>query len=115
MADERWRVFVSHTSELRDYPVGGSYVAAVERAVSAAGHVIVDMADFPAASQASAQECISVSGVVMCWSGCWAPGTGLRSVISRTCRIRSWSSGPRPRPTSTGACLVVCVRGRSCR
>lgn len=58
MADERWRVFVSHTSELRDYPVGGSYVAAVERAVSAAGHVIVDMADFPATSQASAQECI---------------------------------------------------------
>lgn len=43
-----WRVFVSHTSELRDYPRGDSYVAAVERAVSAAGHVIVDATDFPA-------------------------------------------------------------------
>lgn len=52
-----WRVFVSHTSELRDFPPGGSYVTAVERAVSAAGHVIVDMADFPAASQPAAQLC----------------------------------------------------------
>jgi hypothetical protein len=32
-------------------------VAAVERAVSAAGHVIVDMTDFPAAGQAPAQVC----------------------------------------------------------
>jgi hypothetical protein len=43
-----WRVFLSHTSELRDFPKGKSYVAAVEQAVSAAGHVIVDMAGFPA-------------------------------------------------------------------
>jgi hypothetical protein len=33
-------------------------VAEVERAVSAAGHVIVDMADFPAADQPPAQLCI---------------------------------------------------------
>jgi len=46
-----WRVFVSHTSELREFPPGNSYVAAVERAISAEGHVIVDMADFPAADQ----------------------------------------------------------------
>ena len=53
-----WRVFVSHTSELRDYPPGNSYVAAVERAISAAGHVIVDMADFPAADRPPAQLCV---------------------------------------------------------
>ena len=52
-----WRVFVSHTSELRDFPRGASYVAAVERAISAAGHVIVDMADFPAADLPAAQLC----------------------------------------------------------
>ena len=52
-----WRVFISHTSELRDFPEGKSYVAAVERAISAAGHVIVDMADFPAADQPAAQLC----------------------------------------------------------
>ena len=50
-------MFVSHTSELRDFPKGTSYVAAVERAISAAGHVIVDMADFPAADQAPARVC----------------------------------------------------------
>ena len=52
-----WRVFISHTSELREFPPGTSYLAAVERAVSAAGHVIVDMADFPAADQPAAQVC----------------------------------------------------------
>jgi ATPase family associated with various cellular activities (AAA)/Domain of unknown function (DUF4062) len=52
-----WRVFISHTSELRDFPEGTSYVAAVERAVSAAGHVVVDMADFAAADQAPARVC----------------------------------------------------------
>ena len=53
----RWRVFISHTSELREFPKGKSYVEAVERAISAAGHVIVDMADFAAAGQAPAQVC----------------------------------------------------------
>src|SRR5215468_7922270 len=53
-----WRVFVSHTSELREFPPGSSYVAAAERAVSAAGHVIVNMADFPAADRPAAQLCI---------------------------------------------------------
>jgi len=57
--DGGWRVFISHTSELRDFPKGrSSYVAEVERAVSAAGHVIVDMADFPAADQPPAQLCV---------------------------------------------------------
>jgi tetratricopeptide (TPR) repeat protein len=54
----RWRVFISHTSELRNFPRGKSYVAEVERAISAAGHVIVDMADFPAADQPAAQVCV---------------------------------------------------------
>ena len=55
-----WRVFVSHTSELREFPPGNSYVAAAERAISAAGHVIVDMADFPAADQPAAGLCMDL-------------------------------------------------------
>jgi len=55
--DAGWRVFVSHTSELRDFPKGRSYLAAVERAVSACGHVVVDMADFPAADLPAAELC----------------------------------------------------------
>jgi tetratricopeptide (TPR) repeat protein len=53
----RWRVFVSHTSELREFPAAGSYVAAVERSIMACGHVPVDMADFPAADQVPADLC----------------------------------------------------------
>jgi hypothetical protein len=52
-----WRVFLSHTSELRQYPQAGSYIAKAERAVSAAGHAIVDMADFAAIDQAPAAVC----------------------------------------------------------
>ena len=56
--DARWRVFVSHTSELRNFPAGGkSYIAEAERAISAAGHVAVDMADFPATDQPAAELC----------------------------------------------------------
>jgi hypothetical protein len=51
-------VFVSHTSELRNFPAGGkSYIAETERAISAAGHAAVDMADFPAADQPAAELC----------------------------------------------------------
>ena len=50
-------MFLSHTSELRNFPEKGSYVAEAERAISAAGHVIVDMADFPAADQPASELC----------------------------------------------------------
>jgi hypothetical protein len=50
-------VFLSHTSEFRIFPQGGSYIAAVERAVSKAGHAIVDMVDFAAQDQEPAQVC----------------------------------------------------------
>ena len=50
-------MFLSHTSELRKFPEGKSYVAEAERAISAAGHVIVEMADFPATDHPAAQLC----------------------------------------------------------
>ena len=48
---------MSHTSELREFPAGRSYVAAAERAIMACGHAVVDMADFPAADQVPAELC----------------------------------------------------------
>jgi hypothetical protein len=52
-----WLVFLSHTSELREYPRGNSYIHCAERAVSAAGHAVRDMADFPAADETPASVC----------------------------------------------------------
>ena len=48
---------MSHTSELVDFPPGRSYVAAVKGAISACGHVIVNMAEFPAAGHPPADLC----------------------------------------------------------
>jgi len=50
-----WRVFVSYTSEMGEYPKGQSYVAAVKDAISARGHVFVDLRDYPAADKSPAE------------------------------------------------------------
>ena len=51
------RVFLSHTSELRQYPQDRSFIAAAEQAINRAGETVLDMAYFTAREDKPAAYC----------------------------------------------------------
>ncbi|MFD9701423.1 FxSxx-COOH system tetratricopeptide repeat protein [Lentzea sp. NPDC059081] len=53
-----WRIFLSHTSELRRWPEKKSFVDAAESAIKRLGHAPRDMAYFTAADRPPAQMCV---------------------------------------------------------
>jgi WD40 repeat protein len=56
-ASRSLRVFLSHTSELARFPKGRSFVAVAKDAIRRAGHVAVEMSDFPAYPESPAELC----------------------------------------------------------
>ncbi|TMC03515.1 MAG: hypothetical protein E6J41_27195 [Chloroflexi bacterium] len=57
--DSPLRIFLGHTSDLREHPRERSYVAAAEAAVMRAGHAISNMAYFAARDTSPADYCVA--------------------------------------------------------
>src|SRR5215471_5221410 len=83
---EPWRVFLSHTSDLREFPKERSYVAAAEAAVIRAGDAVTDMAYFTARDHAPAEYCEGMVSEAHVYVGIVGPryGTPVRERPDRS-------------------------------